>query len=642
MSDTKSFESTGTELYSYFIYLSRYSRWLEDKGRRETWDETVSRYINFFCNRFPEHKSEIMTLKGEIKSLRVMPSMRALMTAGEALNRDETSGYNCSYLPIDCIEAFDEIMYISMCGTGCGFSVEKKYIEKLPIVPSLEVDNDKIILVEDSRIGWASSFRQLLTYLYSGIIPSWDTSLLRPAGAKLKTFGGRSSGPEPLRDLFKFTVEVFTKAQGRKLTSLECHDIVCKTAQIVVAGGVRRSALISLSDLSDEEIQKCKSGAWWNDNVQRALANNSAVYDFRPSFEVFLKEWHSLYESKSGERGIFSRESAKKQAAKTERRDANQEFGINPCSEIILRPNQFCNLTEVIVRSTDSLEDLKDKVRVATILGTFQSTLTNFRYLRDIWRKNCEEERLLGVSLTGVMDHPILNSVSDEAKRYLSEMKQVAIDTNKEWANKLGINQSTSITCDKPSGTVSQLTNTSSGIHARYAPFYIRTVRADKKDPLATMMKDLGFPCEQDVTNENVLVFSFPIKSPEGSVCASELGAIQQLEFWKMYQDYWCEHKPSVTIYYKDEEFLDVGSWVYKNFDSISGISFLPYSDHVYAQAPYQPISEEQYLSLLQKMPKDVDWSLLQVYETDDTTKSSHTLACSASGCETVDLVAAE
>lgn len=642
MSDTKSFSSTGTELYSYFIYLSRYSRWLEDKNRRETWDETVSRYINFFIGRFPEFKDDLLALKEPIKSLKVMPSMRALTTAGPALDRSEIAGYNCSYLPIDCIEAFDEMLVISMNGCGVGFSVESQYTNKLPTVPHNLFKSNETILVEDSREGWGYAFRELMTNLYKGNIPDWNLSQLRPAGAKLKTFGGRSSGPEPLKDLFEFTVNTFQKAKGRKLTSLECHDIVCKIAQIVVAGGFRRSATLSLSDLGDETMREAKSGEWWTENVQRALANNSAVYNEKPSIETFMKEWESLYRSHSGERGIFSREASKKQVEKNERRHSEYEFGINPCSEIILRPNEFCNLTEVVVRSGDTLEDLKEKVRVATILGTFQSTLTNFKYLREEWKENCEEERLLGVSLTGIMDHDVMSNYYGDKSllpSWLTQMKQVAIETNKLWAEKLGIKQSVAITCVKPAGTVSQLTNTASGIHARFSPYYIRTVRADNKDPLASMMKDLGFICEEDVTNKNVSVFSFPIKSPDTSTCASGLSAIKQLETWKIYQDYWCEHKPSCTIYYKDDEFLEVGAWVYKNFDSISGLSFLPYSDHSYQQAPYQPISKEQYEELEAKMPKNIDWNLLQVYETQDSTKSSHTYACSADGgCETVDL----
>lgn len=638
--DTKDFQCTGTELYSHFIYLSRYSRWVEEKNRRETWDETVQRYINFFCERFPNLKNEIILLKEPIKSFKVMPSMRALMTAGPALDRDEVAGYNCAYLPVDNIKAFDEIMYISMCGTGAGFSVESKFTNKLPSIPEELFETDTTISVSDSRIGWASSFRELISLLYAGKIPKWDLSKLRPAGSKLKTFGGRSSGPEPLNELFKFTVEVFKKAKGRKLTPIECHDIVCKTAQVVIAGGVRRSALISLSDLSDDNMRVSKNGQWWTDNVQRALANNSAVYEQKPRFEIFLKEWQSLYESKSGERGIFSREASRKQVLKTERRNPDYEWGINPCSEIILRPNEFCNLTEVIIRSEDSLDDLKQKVKVATILGTLQSTLTNFRYLRKSWKDNCEDERLLGVSLTGIMDHPVLSNYKHpQIKSWLSEMKNEAIKTNKVWSKKLDIKPSAAITCVKPSGTVSQLTNTSSGIHARFSSNYIRTVRADAKDPLALLMRDSGFPCEQDVTNKNVLVFSFPIESPESSVLVEEMSAIDQLETWKVYQDYWTEHKPSVTIYYKDDEFMDVGSWVWKNFDCISGISFLPYSDHTYVQAPYQPVSKEEYCELKEKMPENVDWSALSLYERDDSTVSSHTLACSAGVCEVVDLI---
>jgi len=635
-------ENTSTPLYSQFIHLSRYSRWLDEEGRRETWEETVSRYIEFFKSHISAKVSdeEWEFLASCILSLRSMPSMRALMTAGKALERDNVAGYNCSYLPIDHMRAFDELMYILMCGTGVGFSVERQYVSKLPEVADQFHDVDTPIVVSDSKIGWASSLRQLISLLYNGMVPKWDLSRVRPAGARLKTFGGRASGPEPLDSLFKFTVALFKKAAGRKLTSLECHDLVCKIADIVVVGGVRRSALISLSNVSDDRMRLAKSGQWWTEHPHRQLANNSAAYTERPEFEVFLKEWNSLYESKSGERGIFSRAASKKQAQKNGRRDPNHEFGTNPCSEIILRPYQFCNLSEVVIRASDTLADVCRKVEAATIMGTLQSTLTDFRYLRPIWKRNTEDERLLGVSLTGILDHPVLgNPNSSEIVEWLTQMRETAITVNKEWSERLGIPQSAAITCVKPSGTVSQLVDSASGIHPRFSKYYIRRVRCDKKDPLAEMMHMWGFPCEDDVMNPKVLVFSFPIKAPVTAKTTTEVGAMQQLALWKVYQDHWCEHKPSITVYYRDSEFLEVGAWIWNNLDSVSGISFLPHTDHVYQQAPYEEISEDTYSKLVSELPKTVDWAALQDYETNDNTSGSQTLACAGGTCEVVDLV---
>jgi len=562
--------------------------------------------------------------------------MRAVMVAGPALEKENVSSYNCAYIAIDNPRAFDEILYILMNGTGIGFSVEQKFIDQLPIVAEEFFSTDTTVIVADSKLGWAKAFKEIIHLLYSGQVPRWDISKVRPAGAPLKTFGGRASGPEPLVALFDFTVKVFKNSAGRRLTTMEAHDIVCKIADIVVVGGVRRSALISLSDLNDDRMRTAKSGRWWEKDMQRRLANNSFVINEPPGIGIFMKEWLSLYESKSGERGIFSREASRKQAAKNGRRDPNQEWGINPCSEIILRSRQFCNLTEVVVRATDDEVSLKRKVRLAAILGTFQSTLTNFKYLTKKWKENCEEERLLGVSLTGIMDNEILNGIrgSAELPDILERMKQVAVDTNKELAEKLGINQSTAITCVKPSGTVSQLVDSASGIHHRHSPFYIRTVRNDIKDPLASMMVDLGFPYEQDVTNPHTLVFSFPIKSPEGAACRDDSTAIEQLELWLIYQRHWCEHKPSVTISVKEHEWLDVGAWVYNHLDEMSGVSFLPYSDTVYKQMPYTECTEEEYNTLVTKMPKSVDWSKLSDYENIDTTKGAQELACTAGGCE--------
>ena len=619
------------DAYQQYIHKSRYARYMPSEQRRETWEETVNRYLDYWGDRLTD--KERKEIFNSIHDLDVMPSMRALMTAGPALDRDNVAGFNCSYLPIDHPKAFDELMYVLMCGTGVGFSVERQYISKLPEVAESFHETDTVINVADSKIGWAKSFRELVSLLYSGQVPRWDVSRVRPSGSSLKTFGGRASGPEPLLELFQFTVEVFQGAAGRKLTSLECHDLCCKIASCIVVGGVRRSALISLSNLTDDRIRRAKSGQWWLDNPQRGLSNNSACYTEKPDFEAFLDEWRSLYESRSGERGVFSRVASQKQAEKNERRDATFDFGTNPCSEIILRPYQFCNLSEVVVRPADTLSDLKRKVRTATILGTLQATLTDFRYLRGIWKKNTEEEALLGVSLTGIMDHHLLSGRGDRdvLKQWLNEMRKEAINTNKKWADKLGINASTAITAIKPSGTVSQLVDSASGIHPRYSDKYIRRVRADSRDPLCTVLEAAGVPVEDDVMSPSTRVFSFPIASPEGAVTASDMGAMEQLELWEIYQDHWCEHKPSMTCYYRDEEFLEVGQWLYNKFDKVSGISFLPYSDHSYAQAPYEPISEEVYQELSAGFPTEIDWD---INEESDMTEGSQTLACVGNSCE--------
>ena len=628
--------------YQEFIHLSRYSRWLPEQERRETWDETVKRYFDFFTEHLDELHEYKLTdkLRNELEeavlSQRIMPSMRCLMTAGEALKRENIAGYNCSYVAIDRPQAFDEVLYVLMNGTGVGFSVERQYVVKLPDVAEEFFDSDTTITVADSKLGWAKALKELVGMLYIGQIPRWDLSKIRPAGAPLKTFGGRASGPEPLENLFNFTVNIFRNAANRKLSSIECHDIVCKIAEVVVVGGVRRSALISLSNLSDDRMRAAKSGQWWTTEPQRALANNSACYTEKPDIGVFMDEWKSLYESKSGERGIFNRESAVKMAAKNERRNTeDHDFGTNPCSEIILRSREFCNLSEVVVRASDTKESLLEKVRFATILGTFQSTLTNFKYVSSSWKKNCEEERLLGVSLTGIMDCQFTNGKRSGLDNLLEELKAEAIKTNAEFAKKIGINQSVAVTCVKPSGTVSQLVDAASGIHARHNPYYVRTVRGDKKDPLTRMMVDAGFPIEDDVTNpSNTSVFSFPVKVDQGAVFRTEITAIQQLELWLIYQKHWCEHKPSVTISVKEEEWLEVGAWVYKHFDYMSGVSFLPFSEHTYRQAPYQDIDEKDYTILLDKMPKEVDWKKLSEYEKTDMTIASQELACSGGFCE--------
>jgi ribonucleoside-triphosphate reductase (thioredoxin) len=633
--------------YQNFIHLSRYSRWMEEEGRRESWDETIARYFNFFEEHLKENnnykvtKNDRKELEEAILNQEVMPSMRSLMTAGEALHRDNVAGYNCAYMSAGRVRAFDELVYILMCGTGMGFSVERGFLEKLPTLADEFELSDTVIAVADSKVGWAKAYKELTSLLIGGQIPKWDMSKIREAGARLKTFGGRASGPDPLEDLFNFTVSIYRNASGRKLTSLECHDIFCKIAEVVVVGGVRRSALISLSSLTDERMRGAKTGQWWYENGQRALANNSVAYKCKPEMGTFMEEWVSLYKSKSGERGIFNREAAVKKVEQLERRDPQHEFGTNPCSEIILRDRQFCNLSEVVIRKEDTIETLKDKVRLATILGTWQCTLTNFRYLSSEWKKNCEEERLLGVSLTGIMDNDLTNGNKGEKKliEALEELRQVAIETNQIWAKKFKINESAAITCVKPSGTVSQLVDSASGIHSRHAEYYVRTVRADMKDPLCVFMQEKGFPCEPDVTKpEHTTVFSFPMKSSTTSIFRDDKSAIEQLEHWLLYQRHWCEHKPSVTISVREEEWLEVGAWVYDHFDEVSGVSFLPHSDHIYRQAPYQDCTKKEYQELLKKMPKSVDWSELENYEKEDNTSGTQALACSAGSCEIVDL----
>jgi ribonucleoside-diphosphate reductase alpha chain len=605
----------------------------------------VERYFKFFDEHLANNRKYNLDpalrqeLKTAVLNLEIMPSMRSLMTAGEALKRDNTAGYNCSYVAVNRVRAFDEILYILMCGTGVGFSVERQYVEKLPTIAEAFTDSDTTIVVQDSKAGWAKAFRELVSLLIGGQVPQWDLSKVRPAGARLKTFGGRASGPKPLEDLFRFTVDTFKRAAGRKLTSIECHDIVCKIAEIVVVGGVRRSALISLSNLTDERMRDAKTGAWWNDNPQRALANNSVAYKEKPEIGVFMDEWVSLYKSKSGERGIFNRAAAQKTVAKLgDRRDPNYEFGTNPCSEIILRDCEFCNLTEVVVRPEDTLESLRRKVELASILGTWQASLIHFPYLSSSWQKNCEEEALLGVSLTGILDNKMMRGEEGSLENILTTLRNQAQETNKAWAANIGINPAAAITCVKPSGTVSQLTDSASGIHPRHSEYYIRTVRADRKDPLCQMMIDMGFPAEPCVMKpDHTMVFSFPMKA-EGSITRNDLTAIQHLQLWLEYQRHWCEHKPSITITVREHEWMDVGAFVYKHFDEISGISFLPHSDHNYRQAPYQDCTKIAYTALLVEMPKNVDWSLLKNYEKTDTTASSQTFACSGDKCEIVDL----
>jgi ribonucleoside-triphosphate reductase len=631
--------------YQNFIALSRYARWKEDDERRENWGETVDRYFDYMTTHLKKNHQYTMTkalttmLRDQIMDLGVMPSMRALMTSGPALDRCHVGGYNCSYIPVDSPRSFDECMYILMCGTGVGFSIEREVVAKLPIVNEHFEDSSTIIKVGDSRPGWSKGLRELIAMLYAGQIPKWDMSEVRPAGARLKTFGGRASGPAPLVELFQFCVEKFKGAKGRRLFPVECHDIMCKIGEVVVVGGVRRSALISLSNLGDDQMRHAKSGQWWDNEKQRQLANNSIAYKGKPEMGTFMREWTALYESKSGERGIFNRQAAKAKALENGRRNVDHDFGCNPCSEIILRPYQFCNLTEVVARSADTLDTLKEKVRLATILGTFQSTLTNFKYLRKIWKDNTEEERLLGVSLTGILDCPTLNSAYYELDDVLQQLRAVAVETNKKFAEQLGIPQSTAITCVKPSGTVSQLVDSASGIHARHSEYYIRTVRGDNKDPITQFMKEAGIPSEPDVGKpDSTTVFSFPMKAPSGAITRTVMSAIKQLEFWLIYQRHWCEHKPSVTITVKEHEWMEVGAWIYKNFDEVSGISFLPFDEHTYQQAPYQDIDEAKYYALLNDMPKSIEWSKLGDFEKEDTTSGGRELACTADACEVVDI----
>ena len=634
--------------YENFIALSRYARWMSEENRRETWGETVDRYFDYMLNYIGKNngytpdESLLKELKEAVYNRDVMPSMRSVMTAGAALDRDHVAGYNCSFIPVDSPRSFDETMYILMCGTGVGFSVEYKYINKLPSIPESFEKSTTIIVVEDSKSGWAKAFRELLALLWSGQIPAIDVSKLRPAGARLKTMGGRSSGPQPLVNLFDFTIAKFKSAAGRSFKPIEAHDIMCKIGEIVVVGGVRRSALISLSNINDIEMAQAKTGNWWEHNPQRALSNNSVAYSRKPEMEQFIAEWKSLYDSKSGERGIYNVAAAQAQAAKYGKRDPDIHYGTNPCSEIILRPYQFCNLSEVVLRENDTKKDIERKVELATILGTWQSTLTDFKYLRKIWKDNTEEERLLGVSLTGQFGHKFMSGKEDlvALEAFLMTLREKARETNKKEAEKIGIPESAAITCVKPSGTVSQLVGVSSGMHAWHSPYYIRTVRGSKGDPISTFLKEVGIPVEDDVMKPNdTYVFSFPIKAPDGAVVRNDLTAIEHLNIWLVYQRAWCEHKPSITVSVKEDEWMEVGAWVYKNFDEVSGISFLPHSDHTYKQAPYQEVPKEEYEALVAKMPKNIRWEDLSFYETEDGTSTNATLACSSDGnCELVDI----
>jgi len=633
--------------YENFIALSRYARWLENENRRETWEETVDRYFNFMLNQlstkhnYVPDQGLVTELKDAVFNRNVMPSMRSVMTAGAALERENVSGYNCAFLPVDNARSFDEAMYILMCGTGVGFSVEYKYINKLPALPETLEKSNTVVSVGDSKEGWAKAYRELLSLLWAGQIPQIDISKVRPSGARLKTMGGRSSGPQPLVNLFDFTIQVFKGALGRQLKPIECHDIMCKIGEVVVVGGVRRSAMISLSNINDIEMAQAKAGNWWESNAQRALSNNSVAYSRKPDMAQFIAEWKSLYDSKSGERGIYNVAAAQKQAAKYGRRNPDIHYGTNPCSEIILRPYQFCNLSEVVLREQDTVADVENKVRLASILGTWQSTLTDFKYIRKIWKDNTEEERLLGVSLTGQFGHKFFSGQEglEELSSTLDDLRKWAVEVNILEAEKIGIPASAAVTCVKPSGTVSQLVGVSSGMHPWHSDYYIRTVRGDKKDPITQFLKDTGIPVEDDVMKPNdTYVFSFPVKAPSNAITRDKLTAIQQLEVWLVYQRHWCEHKPSITVSVKEDEWMEVGAWVYKHFDEVSGISFLPYSEHTYVQAPYQEVTADQYQDMAAKMPKEINWQALSLYELEDTTTGTQALACVSGECEIVDI----
>jgi len=634
--------------YQSFIHQSRYSKFMDTLNRRETFNETVDRYIanvvspvlmkslDFFQARDVQNE-----IREAILNLEVMPSMRCMMSAGPGLDRSNVAGFNCSYTAVDHPRVFDEVLYILMCGTGVGFSVERKNVEQLPTLPEKMTPIDMTIVVEDSKEGWADAYRQLIEELYQGNVPKWDVSKVRAAGERLMTFGGRASGPDPLVDLFRHTIDTFTLAENSKLTPLEVHSIMCKIGEVVVVGGVRRSAMISLSDLDDPELRLAKSGEWWNDNPHFALANNSVAYEDTPERELFDEEWASLVASGSGERGIFNRAAVISKVQREGRREVS-DFGTNPCSEITLKSAQFCNLTSVVARANDTVGSLARKVRIASILGTIQATLTKFPYLRPIWQENTEAEALLGVSITGILDCRLLTHENAGLDETLKGLRRIAVDTNATYAGYMGINKSAAVTCVKPEGTSSQLNDSSSGIHARHSAYYTRTVRADTKDPITEFMIDQGIPHEPCVMKpDTTVVFSFPVKAPEGAVTRNDMTAIEQLELWLTYQRAWCCHKPSITVSVGPEEWDEVGDWVYAHFDEMSGVSFLPRSDHTYAQAPYQDITAEQYETAMETFPKSIDWDTLALYERGDTTVGSQTLACTGDVCEIVDLTAA-
>lgn len=624
--------------YQDFIFYRTYSRWNDDLGRRETWQETVDRYMSFMRKNVGDKLTfeEYQEIREAILKHEVMPSMRLMWGAGGPTARCNVSAYNCSYLAIKELRDFAETLYLLCSGTGVGFSVEKAAVDQLPVVQPQKGVPSKYFVIDDSKEGWAEALHDCLHALFNGEDAIFDFSQIRPAGARLKTMGGRAAGPQPLMDLLEFTKEVVLARQGKKLRPIDVHDIMTKIGEIVVAGGVRRSAMISLSDLEDAEVQHAKDGRFWEHSAHRALANNSAVYKQKPTREEFLSEWDALRKSGSGERGIFNRGSLTEQVPARRLFEWNGVVpalaGTNPCGEIVLKDKQFCNLTEIVARAEDTEETLLKKARIATILGTYQSTLTDFKFLSSEWKRNCEDERLLGVSITGQWDSP---AVRDE--QVLTRMKHVAQDTNSEYAKRFGINPSTAITCVKPSGTVGQLVNASPGLHARYSEYYLKRVRISVTDPLFKMLRDLGVPSHPEVgqgeSTANTFVLDFPIASPQGAVTADKLSAIAQLEHWLMMKRSWTEHNPSCTIYIKDGEWEQVRDWIYEHWDLVGGLSFLPYEDHVYELAPYTPISKEEYEKLASLFPK-IDFSVLTRYEKDDETTGAQELACVAGGCE--------
>lgn len=620
-----------------FIYYRTYSRWIEREGRRETWVETVDRYMNFMKENLGDKLTaeEYNELREGILWQEAMPSMRLMWSAGSAAARCHATAYNCSYIAPSKLEDFSEIMYLSMSGTGVGFSVESQTIGQLPIIKKQSGKVLPTYVIEDSKEGWADALKTGLKTWYNGKDIKFDYSGLRPAGARLKTMGGRSSGPEPLRSLLDFARAKIFSRQGKRLSNIDAHDIICKTGEVVVMGGVRRSALISLSDLDDMEMRNAKTGQFYLTEPQRQMANNSAAYNEKPTSTQFIEEWLALAKSGAGERGIFNRGSLKQQLPRRRWDKFEEDWassGVNPCGEINLKSKEFCNLTEVVARAEDIEESLIRKIRLATILGTYQSTLTDFKYLSKEWKKNCEEERLLGVSVTGQWDCPALRN-----EKTFSKLREAAIEVNKEYAKRFGINQSAAITCVKPSGTVSQLVDAASGMHPRHSGYYIRRVRISATDSLFQMLKEQKFPYHpevgQTIDSASTYVLEFPVKAPSNSKFRNDMDAIEQLEYWKMVKENFTEHNPSVTISVGDNEWIVAANWLYENWDILGGLSFLPREDHVYKLAPYEEIDEERYSELAAKLP-EIDFSRIVIYEEDDETQGARELACASGVCE--------
>jgi ribonucleoside-diphosphate reductase alpha chain len=637
---------TVMSLYQQVIFKTRYARWVEEEGRRENWDETVKRYCDYFEDHLKEkhsHKIPRKVLKevyDSIYNLEVMPSMRTLMTSGKALESAEVANYNCAFLVVDAVRAFSEHMYVLMCGAGSGFSVERRFTEKLPEVPEELHPSDTTIIVADSRKGWCAAYNQYLNLLFAGNIAKVNVDKVRKEGTRLKTFGGYASGPGPLLDLFKHTEEIFRGAQGRQLRPIEVFSIMCYIAQIVVVGGVRRSATIALFDKDDIEMRTAKSGYWFNDPKRKhyAMANISAVFETKPAAAEFMDIWRDLVASKAGEPGILNRkalwEGAEAIGRATRYEDGSRiPYGVNPCSEIVLQPYSFCNLTGAAIRPEDTLEDIKKKVRVATIIGTWQATVTDFDYLRKVWQSNVEDERLLGVCLAGIMDHPVLSQTTEESARWENELRELAWEVNKSIAEDIGINTTASVTAIKPAGNSGELYDVASGIHPRYAPYYIRSIRQSNGDPMTEFLKATGIPHEVSVQNARDSIFYFPVKSPEGAICAKDRTAIQQLEHWLHMKRNYATHTISATVYVREHEWIAVGAWVYDNFNEVTGLSFLPYDDHIYQQAPYTPCSAEDYEKARGKMPEEIDWSLLKHFEQSDSTTVSQEFACTGGSC---------